>query len=166
MIIVAVVPMIVAMVTVPWHSQHTPDAADDATSHTTDHATNHPANRTGRTSPNRSASLTALNNALGLRSKRQSKKSEDAGNHHKTDFHGQLSIIQHSPDELCDGVDDNRGRGSRLCRGQFRRRRLAFAVAGPCHGRKAAATAVAPVRPEVKILVERLSARRFSAAMR
>jgi hypothetical protein len=38
----------------------------------------------------------------------------------------------------------------------FHRRRLAFAVAGPCHGRKAAATAVAAVRPEVKILAERL----------
>jgi len=56
--------------------------------------------------------------------------------------------------------------GTRLCRGQFRRTRLALAVAGPCHGRKAAATAVAPVRPEVKILAERLSARSFSAAMR
>jgi hypothetical protein len=153
-----VVPMMVAMVTVPRHSQHTPNATDDATSHTTDDATNRPANRTGRTSPNRSAPLTALNNALGLRSKRQSKKNEDAGNHYNSDFHGQHSIIQHSQDELCNGTDGNRRRVSRLCLGQFRRRRLAFAVAGPCHGRKAAATAVAPVRPEVKILVERLSA--------
>ena len=110
-----VVPMMVAMVTVPRHSEHTPNAPDDATSHTTDDATNHPANRTGRTSPNRSASLAALDNALGLRSKRQSKKSEDAGNHYKSDFHGQHSIIQHSPDEFCNRSDDNRRRVSRLC---------------------------------------------------
>ena len=117
-----VVPVMVAMVTVPRHSEHTPNAPDDATSHTTDDATNHP------------------------------------GNHYKSDFHGQHSIIQHSPDEFCNRSDDNRRRVSRLCLGQFRRKRLAFAVAGPCDGRKAAATAVAPVRPEVKILVERLSA--------
>ena len=54
-----VVPVMVAMVTVPRHSEHTPNAPDDATSHTTDDATNHPANRTGRASPNRSASLAA-----------------------------------------------------------------------------------------------------------
>ena len=100
-----VVPMMVAMVTVPRHSQHTPNATDDAT--------NRPANRTGRVSPNRSASLTALNNALGLRSKRQSKKNEDAGNHYNSDFRGRHSIIQHSQDELCNGTDDNRRRVSR-----------------------------------------------------
>jgi hypothetical protein len=108
-----VVPMMVAMVTVPRHSQHTPNATDDATSHTTDDATNRPANRTGRTSPNRSAPLTSFNNALGLRSKRQSKKNEDAGNHYNSDFHGRHSIIQHSQDELCNGTDDNRRRVSR-----------------------------------------------------
>lgn len=79
--------MMVAMVTVPRHTQHAPDA----TGYTTDHAPNRPANRTGRTSSSRSASLTALDNALGLRSKRQSEKSEDTGNHYKSDFHGQLS---------------------------------------------------------------------------
>jgi hypothetical protein len=79
--------MMVAMVTVPRHPQHAPGAADDATGYTPDHA----ANRTGRTSSSRSASLTALDNALGLGSKRQSEKSEDTGNHYKSDFHEQLS---------------------------------------------------------------------------
>jgi hypothetical protein len=84
-----VVPMMVAMVTVPRHSQHTPNATDDATT------------------------LTSVNNALGLRSKRQSKKNEDAGNHYNSDFRGRHSIIQHSQDELCNGTDDNRRRVSR-----------------------------------------------------
>ena len=83
--------MVAMVVTVPRHSHHAPDAANDATGYTTDHASNHPANRTCRTSPNRSASLTTLDNALGLRGKRQSQKSEDTGNHYKSDFHGQLS---------------------------------------------------------------------------
>jgi hypothetical protein len=83
--------MVVAVVTVPRHAQHAPGTADDATGHTPDHATNHPANRTGRTPSSRSASLTALDNALRLRSKRQSEKSEDTGNHYKSNFHGQLS---------------------------------------------------------------------------
>lgn len=62
--------------------------------------------------------------------------------------------------------DQNLTLDIRLCLAHFRRRRFAFAVAGPCHGRMAATTAVAPVRPEAKILVERLVAVSFSAAMR
>jgi hypothetical protein len=62
--------------------------------------------------------------------------------------------------------DQNLTLDIRLCLAHFRRRRFAFAVAGPCHGRMAAITAVAPVRPEAKILVERLIAVSFSAAMR
>ncbi len=89
--------VVMVMVMAPRSADHAFDAANDAPGDSTDNAADRRANRAGRAPAFGGASLTASNDALGLRGERRRKRGENDSGFDQAGFHVQTPFSGQSP---------------------------------------------------------------------